>query len=109
MTSKNLTAEEKANLAMESLEGMHSVEVPDGMEERMLARFENEFAAKSKTPKWFWAAAVLLLAINITAAISYSKSSGVSAETPSTEIKTSTGINSFAGEFFQNGNDIYSN
>lgn len=101
--------EEKAELALGSFEGIHAVEVPSALEAKMLARFENEFPAKSRTPKWFWAAAVLLLAINITAAVNYSKTSIVPTETPSTETKTSGGINSFANEFFQGGNDIYSN
>jgi hypothetical protein len=106
MKNNNLSPEEKANLALESLDGIHSVEIPNGLEERMLARFDSEFSAKSKTPKWFWAAAVLLLAINIGVVFNYSRSTN-STETSST--KSTTGITSFVSEYFQGGKDFYSN
>ena len=86
MENKRLSSEEKANLALESLDGIQSIEIPNGLEEKMLARFENE-SVKSKTPKWFWAAAVLLLAINVGAVCKYSFSNN-SSEQNSTSSNT---------------------
>lgn len=66
MKNESLTPEQKADLALESLHGMTRAEVPAALEEKLFARLAKHAAAR--TPKWFWAAAVVLLAVNVVAA-----------------------------------------
>lgn len=104
MKNHPTSPEEKTNQALESFEGLQRVEVPDGLEAKMFARFDLEFPAVSKTPKWFWAAALLLLAINVVAVMNYS--GVIKRETASHSIND---IHSLGSYYFQGGTDWYQN
>lgn len=64
------TPGEKADLALASLDGLQRADVPPMLEAKLLARFDAEFSVKPAL-KWFWAAAAILLAVNIVAAVKY--------------------------------------
>jgi hypothetical protein len=103
MKNPSASPEERADQALESFDGLQRVGVPDGLEEKMFARFELEFPQVSKTPKWFWAAALLLLAINIVAIMNYS---GINKKETAS---SNSGIHSIASYYFQGGTDWYQN
>src|SRR3954468_191945 len=105
MKNQNGSPEEKADFTLESLEGMQQVEIPGGLEEKMFARFDREFSAVAKTPKWFWAAAVLLLAINLVAVAHYSGTT----KKEISAARSTTGIDDVASYYFQGGTDWYQN
>ncbi len=100
MKNHPLSPEEKADHALESLEGINFSELPFGFDERMFARFDSEFS-KSKTPKWFWAAASVILIVNLFVAFNSSNSTTTTAKTETNSINT---VSSF---YFQGGSDWY--
>lgn len=67
---KTPAPEENADLALASLDGLQRADVPPGLEEKLMARFDAEFSVRA-APKWFWAAAAVLLAVNIFAALKF--------------------------------------
>jgi hypothetical protein len=65
--------EEEAALTLKSLDAVEPAGVPEGLEEKLFARFELEIAElkKTATPKWFWMAASALLFFNTICALNY--------------------------------------
>lgn len=108
MKQHPLTTEEKADQALESLEGIQAVEPSAEFDAKMFARFDCEFSEKAKTPKWFWVAALAIFSINMIAVYNYSFSADTTTETSTTtsssETKTSNAIVSY---YFQGGTDWY--
>lgn len=88
-----LLPEEKAEQALGSFDGIVLPDLPAGFEERMFARMDEEFF-KVKVPKWFWAAAAVLLLINVSIAWKFSGS-------------TEPTQNSIASYYFRGGTDWY--
>jgi hypothetical protein len=91
----NLTPEEKAEHALTSLDGILLQDPPAGFRDKMFARMDREFF-NQKVPKWFWAAAAVLLLVNISIAWKFSGSS--------TE---ATPKNTLASYYFRGGTDWY--
>ena len=91
------TPEENADLALASLDGLQRADVPPGLEEKLLARFDREFSVKAApmATGWFWAAATVLLAVNIFAVVKYTSAS-----------KETAGIQEVASYYFTS-NSLY--
>ena len=96
MKNESLTPEQQADRTLESLDGITRAEVPAGLEEKLFARLVPQVVAR--TPKWFWAAAAVLLAVNVVAAFrgSEGKASG------------GNGLKSVGSYYFQGGSDWFS-
>jgi hypothetical protein len=95
MERNHLSPEEKAEQALQNFEGIKQAELPADFEAKMFARFDAEFAPV-KTPKWFWAAAAVLLVVNLTAAFTVSNNQS--------EKQTVNSVTSF---YFKGGTDWY--
>ncbi|CAN5186277.1 hypothetical protein BH09BAC5_BH09BAC5_26820 [soil metagenome] len=104
MKNHPLTPEQKADLALESLERIQQSELPEGFDEKMFARFDSEFT-KAKTPKWFWIAASVILMVNLFAA--YNSTVSASASTSDVKTDNSNSINNVSTYYFQGGTDWY--
>ncbi len=88
------TPGEKADLALASLDGLQRADVPPMLEAKLLARFDAEFSVKPAL-KWFWAAATILLAVNIFAVVKYTSAS-----------KEAAGVQEVASYYFAS-NSLY--
>ena len=101
MKNHPLSPEEKADRALENFQEIKPVEPSAIFDSKMFTRFEKE-SVKSVTPKWFWAAALVILAINVIAGYNYASSSSI--ETTSETLQS----NVIGSYYFQGGTDWYS-
>ncbi len=102
------SSEEKADMALESLDGIAHAEIPEGLEDKMLARFDSEFSVRKKTPKWFWVAAIVLLMINITAVYKYSFSTDSPKPNPAfSDMNSSVQQNEIGNYYFNGGSSWF--
>jgi hypothetical protein len=103
MKNSSMTPEEKADYIIENFGGMQAVDPSADFDSKVFARFDSEFSARSKTPKWFWVAALAILSINVIAAYNYTGKTTTTSST-SSETKTTNTISSY---YFQGGTDWY--
>ncbi|MBI3509121.1 MAG: hypothetical protein HY064_00540 [Bacteroidetes bacterium] len=68
--------EKEARMTMESLENIFPAEVPLHLEKKFLEKLELEKRSSGRAMKFFWAAAVILFAVNAFAAFNYLDSPG---------------------------------
>ena len=96
------TPEKETEFTLNSLDGLQRVEIPFHLEEKIFSRWNGE--SKMKIPKWFRAAAVLLVICNVAVGVNYFTKNS---ETKSSFTISAQQKNPVGEYYFQNQNLSY--